>query len=129
MGSWGDMFLFKSRKQRERDAKKFDKWAFPYGEPQREKIAQILKELLPKEEAKAAMAVYLMGREAYRGSFRLDAEDLADRSEKDKMRTKELEKMNLTVIRVCNLDIDNNFRGVCEYIDEIMNRLSLSQLR
>lgn len=86
MGSWGDMFLFKSRKQRERDAKKFDKWAFPYGEPQREKIAQILKELLPKEEAKAAMAVYLMGREAYRGSFRLDAEDLADRSEKDKMR-------------------------------------------
>ena len=52
-----------------------------------------------------------------------------EQREKDKMRTKELEKMNLTVIRVCNLDIDNNFRGVCEYIDEIMNRLSLSQLR
>ena len=37
--------------------------------------------------------------------------------EKDKIRTKELEKMNLTIIRVCNLDIDNNFRGVCEYIN------------
>lgn len=38
-------------------------------------------------------------------------------TEKDKVRTKELESMNLTVLRVCNLDIDYNFYGVCEYID------------
>ena len=38
----------------------------------------------------------------------------------DQQRTKELEKMNLSVIRICNLDIDKNFRGVCEYIDFIM---------
>ena len=25
--------------------------------------------------------------------------------------------MSLTVLRICNLDIDRNFRGVCEYID------------
>ena len=37
--------------------------------------------------------------------------------EKDKIRTKELESMDLTVLRICNLDIDRNFRGVCEYID------------
>ena len=37
--------------------------------------------------------------------------------EKDKIRTKELEDMNLTVLRICNLDIDRNFYGVCEYID------------
>ncbi len=37
--------------------------------------------------------------------------------EKDKTRTKELESMDLTVLRICNLDIDRNFRGVCEYID------------
>ena len=37
--------------------------------------------------------------------------------EKDKVRTKELEGMNLTILRICNLDIDRNFRGVCEYID------------
>ena len=49
--------------------------------------------------------------------------------QKDMLRTRELESMSLTVVRICNLDIDNNFRGVCEYIDEIMNRLSLSQLR
>jgi len=37
-------------------------------------------------------------------------------AEKDRLRTKELEAMNLTVLRICNLDIDRNFRGVCEYI-------------
>ncbi|MBQ9953588.1 MAG: endonuclease domain-containing protein [Clostridia bacterium] len=41
----------------------------------------------------------------------------AEQTEKDKVRTKELESMNLTVLRICNLDIDRNFSGVCEYID------------
>ena len=35
----------------------------------------------------------------------------------DAFRTKELEAMNLKVIRICNLDIYQNFDGVCEYID------------
>ena len=50
-------------------------------------------------------------------------------SEKDTLRTRELEEMNLTVIRICNLDIDRNFSGVCEYIDLTVKHLSLSQLR
>ena len=41
----------------------------------------------------------------------------AEQAEKDKIRTNELERMNLKVIRICNLDIDRNFNGVCEYID------------
>ena len=36
---------------------------------------------------------------------------------RDELRTEELESINLKVIRICNLDIDRNFRGVCEYID------------
>ena len=81
MGTWMDLFAFKTKKQRERDAKKFDRWAFPYGMPQRDRIADLIKELLPREDPKAAMAVFLMGREAYRGSFRDDPEDLAERTE------------------------------------------------
>lgn len=52
-----------------------------------------------------------------------------EQSEKDTIRTKELESMKLTVIRICNLDIDRNFRGVCEYIDLTVRNLSLSHLR
>lgn len=38
-------------------------------------------------------------------------------TEADKTRTKELENMNLTVLRFCNLDVSRNFVGVCEAID------------
>ena len=37
--------------------------------------------------------------------------------EKDCIRTLELENMNLCVLRFSNLDIDRNFKAVCESID------------
>ena len=49
--------------------------------------------------------------------------------QKDEIRTKELEAMGLTVLRVCNTDIDRNFRGVCDTVDRAVENLSLSQLR
>ena len=52
-----------------------------------------------------------------------------EQAAKDAIRTKELESMNLSVLRICNLDIDRNFRGVCEYIDLTVKNLSLSQPR
>ena len=52
-----------------------------------------------------------------------------EQAEKDRIRTKALESMNLTVLRICNLDIDRNFCGVCEQIDFTVKNLSLSQLR
>ena len=48
-------------------------------------------------------------------------------TEKDEIRTKELEAMNLRVLRFCNLDIDRNFSGVCESIDLAVKNLSPSQ--
>ena len=50
-------------------------------------------------------------------------------TEADEIRTKALEGMNLTVLRVCNLDVDRNFAGVCQQIDQAVRNLSLSQLR
>ncbi len=52
-----------------------------------------------------------------------------EQAKKDAIRTKELETMDLNVLRICNLDIDRNFSGVCEYIDLTVKNLSLSQLR
>ncbi|MGN0492681.1 MAG: endonuclease domain-containing protein [Acutalibacteraceae bacterium] len=36
---------------------------------------------------------------------------------KDKIRTERIESRNLTVIRIPNNEVNNNFGGVCEYID------------
>ena len=52
-----------------------------------------------------------------------------EQAEKDDIRTKELESMDLKVLRICNLDIDQNFTAVCEHIDLAVKNLSLSQLR
>ena len=69
--------------------------------------------------AKAALVLELDGGGHY----------TAMQSEQDATRTKALEAMNLTVLRICNLDIDRNFTGVCEHIDRTVKNLSLSQLR
>ena len=86
MGSIADWFTFKTAKQRAREEKQFARWAFPYGDAQKERILQIIMELLPKEDPKAALSVFLMGREAYRGSFRDDPEDLAERTQENQMK-------------------------------------------
>ena len=80
-----EWFTFKSAKQRAREEKQFARWAFPYGDAQKAKIDAIIKELLPKEDPRSAMAVFLMGRQAYRGSFKDDPEDLAERTKEDQM--------------------------------------------
>ena len=41
-----------------------------------------------------------------------------EQMERDEQRTRALEEMSLKVIRICNLDIDGNFFGVCQMIDE-----------
>lgn len=46
--------------------------------------------------------------------------------EKDTERTKYLEQYGLTAIRIANNDVNENFEGVCEYIDNIVKQ-SLSQ--
>ena len=53
----------------------------------------------------------------------------AEQTDRDFTRTKELQSMDLKVLRMCNLDIDCNFSGVCEAIDLTVKNLSLSQLR
>ncbi len=43
-------------------------------------------------------------------------------AENDKERTSFLEKYGLRVIRISNSEVNRNFRGVCEYIDELVKQ-------
>ena len=60
--------------------------------------------------AKARLVIELDGSEHYKYYQEI----------KDNERTRELEKMNLSVLRIANPDIDKNFIKVCEYIDSIV---------
>ena len=47
--------------------------------------------------------------------------------EKDQIRTDNLEKHGIKVIRFCNRDIDKNFYGVCTVIDNEVKQRTLPQ--
>ncbi len=79
-----DWFTVKSKKQREREFRQYTKWAYPYGDRQKELVTKILKELMPEEPGETAVAVFLMGREGYRGAFDDEPEDLEGRTEQQK---------------------------------------------
>ena len=52
-----------------------------------------------------------------------------EQQRKDDQRTNDLSTMNLMVLRICNLDIDRDFCGVCEYVDRLVqNSLPQSAL-
>lgn len=72
--SFADFFTFKTPRQREKEQRQYNAWAFPYGEAQKQIVSDLLQKLLP-DEGKTAMAIYLIGREAYIGGV---DEDLAD---------------------------------------------------
>ena len=82
--SIADWFVFKSKKEREAEQKRYRRFAFPYGDEQRARLEEILGELMPSEPRETALAIYLIGREGYRGSFKMDEEDRAERTEEEK---------------------------------------------
>ena len=62
--------------------------------------------------AKAKLVVELDGSQHY------EEENIT----KDNERTEFLEKYGLTIIRIPNNEVNNNFRGVCEYIDLLVRQ-------
>lgn len=66
--------------------------------------------------AKAKLVIELDGSQHYEN----------DNMQKDTERTDFLKKYGLTVIRILNNEINENFQGVCEYIDSAVKQ-SLSQ--
>lgn len=54
---------FKNKRTRERDAKEYEEWAFPYGQPQRDAVTAILKELFPREDPRMALISHLTAKE------------------------------------------------------------------
>ena len=44
----------------------------------------------------------------------------SEQMENDTIRTWYLNSLGLTVVRICNLDVDRDFQGVCEHINQIV---------
>lgn len=62
-----DWFAFRTKAQKQAEARQYAHWACPYGEEQRQKLTALLAVILPQEGAQLGMTCYLTGREAYHG--------------------------------------------------------------
>ena len=49
---------------------------------------------------------------------------IAEQGAKDVFRTQKLEEMNITVLRVSNIEVEKNFNLICERIDIMVKRLT-----
>jgi len=59
------LFRFKSKSQIEQEDREYAAWAFPYGDLQRERLTNLVKELDPKASLQLSLATYLTCKEIY----------------------------------------------------------------
>lgn len=63
--------------------------------------------------AKAGLIVEIDGSQHYQDGA----------AEYDAARTEYFESLGLKVVRISNIEVNKNFRGVCEYIDKVVTEL------
>ncbi len=62
-----DWMGLKSREQEEREFQAFSENSFPYGQPQRDKVEELLSQLFPREKKQFTMMLFLLGKQYYHG--------------------------------------------------------------
>ena len=85
MSKFSEWFGMRSAKQKAQDAQNYNRWAFPYGQSQRQKIESILKDLFPDEDPLIAMMLFLQGKEAYTGEDPLEGKGPRNCSEQTRI--------------------------------------------
>jgi len=60
-----NLFRIKSKQQRIKEEEEYALWAFPYGESQKEKLSELIKEFLPKISKQIGLASFLTCKELY----------------------------------------------------------------
>jgi hypothetical protein len=63
----GDLnfFIWKSKAQVQQEQADYEKWAFPFGQPQREKLVKLMLEVFPKESEPTVLIPFLTCKELY----------------------------------------------------------------
>ena len=64
LGAW-NMFAWKSKEQQKEDDEKYEKWAFPHGQKQRENLEALLSALWPKKQVTIPLFSFLTCKELY----------------------------------------------------------------
>jgi hypothetical protein len=61
----GTFYIWKSKSQQKQEQEDYEKWAFPYGAAQREKLVSLLLKVFPKENEATTLIPFLTCKELY----------------------------------------------------------------
>jgi len=64
------LFTWKSKATQENEQIEYEKWAFPYGQKQRDNLQTLLLEVFPKESVVTTLVPFLTCKELYEGILR-----------------------------------------------------------
>lgn len=64
LGEW-NLLSWKSKAQQQQEQADYEKWAFPYGQLQREKLVKLLLEVFPKENEATTLIPFLTAKELF----------------------------------------------------------------
>lgn len=80
-----DWLGIKSREQEEREFQAFSENSFPYGQPQRDKVEELLSQLFPKEKKQFTMMLFLLGKQYYHGYGLRNEQDYAGFTQEERL--------------------------------------------
>ena len=128
------LFTWKSKATQEKEQETYEKWAFPYGQQQRDNLQKLLLEVYPKESVPTTLIPFLTCKELYesvltKAGSRDGAVDLMiNKQKKYKQILKKKTMSTYLALVLADADIDEQ----CEYptAEEIKKRaLELDALK
>ena len=127
------LLTWKSKATQQKEQEAYEKWAFPFGEKQRENLQALLLSVYPKESIPTTLIPFLTCKELYEGimqkSSRDEAVDILINKQKKYKRI--IKKKDMTTY-IALVQADAGIDESCEYpsADEIRERVQqLEKLR
>ena len=111
------MFSWKSKETQEKEQEEYARWAFPFGQNQRDNIEKLLKELFPKDMAAMTLISFLTCKELYENAMKRNGSrgeaiaQIINEQRKYRQIIKKKDIASYIAIVIADADIDE----LCEY--------------
>jgi len=119
------IFAWKSKATQQREQEEYEKWAFPYGEKQRENLQTLLLSVYPKESVPTTLIPFLTCKELYEDLLKKSSRDetVDTLINKQKKYKRIIKKQDMTTY-IALVQADAGIDESCEYpsADDIRER-------
>ena len=119
------IFAWKSKATQQREQEEYEKWAFPYGEKQRENLQTLLLSVYPKESVPTTLIPFLTCKELYEDLLKKSSRDetVDTLINKQKKYKRIIKKQDMTTY-IALVQADAGIDESCEYpsADDIRGR-------